>query len=133
MVRENGIDWLMRNAGPLWPKLANRVGLTGFDFNQLVGKTKDGKLLTGDGANMRSNVDPTEHYVLSLPGTTRYRLCVEDAGLTNLIPVGDWLNTGINSGDAEAATIAGPQASRKLTGQPAVIPGEVDILGKKGD
>lgn len=107
--------WLGVSAAGLWPN-ASHV-LPGFDWSTLY--AADGI----EGANrlseqyLRVNVAPSERYVQSLAGSTQYRLFVESAGVDGLYPVGDWVNTGINSGDIEAATISGLQAARAVTGK----------------
>jgi hypothetical protein len=72
----------------------------------------------------------SERYVQSLRGSTRHRLFVESCGVEGLYPVGDWLNTGINSGDVEAATITGLQAARAILGGSKRIVGEGDGWGR---
>jgi predicted NAD/FAD-dependent oxidoreductase len=100
--------------------------LPGFDWSTLY--AADGI----EGANrlseqyLRVNIAPSERYVQSLVGSTQYRLFVESAGVDGLYPVGDWVNTGINSGDIEAATISGLQAARAVTGKSRPIVHEGD-------
>ena len=79
-----------------------------------------------DAQYARANVAGSERYVQSLSGSTRHRLFVADCGVEGLYPVGDWLNTGINSGDVEAATITGLQAARAILGGSRPIAGEGD-------
>ena len=55
----------------------------------------------------RANVDPSERYVLSLPGTSQYRLAPDETGYENLVFAGDWTRCGLNSGCVEAAVISG--------------------------
>jgi hypothetical protein len=68
----------------------------------------------------------SERYVQSLRGSTRHRLFAAASGVAGLYLVGDWLNTGINSGDVEAATISGLQAARAVLGSTSPISGEGD-------
>ena len=60
---------------------------------------------------LRVNVDPSERYVLSLPGTTRHRLAPEDSGFRNLLLAGDWTRTSVNGGSVEAAVESGQRAA----------------------
>lgn len=74
----------------------------------------------------RANVDPSERYVQSVAGSTRWRPTAEQSGLSNLVLTGDWLKTGLDAGCVEAAVMAGMQASRAISGYPALIEGESD-------
>lgn len=68
--------------------------------------------------------NPSDRYVLSLPGSTQYRLHADESGVENLYLAGDWVRTGLNMGCLEAAVMAGKRASRAISGHPGVIPGE---------
>jgi len=74
---------------------------------------------------VRSNVAPSERYVVTLPGAPRFQLTPEGSGLRNLALAGDWLNTGLG-GSVEGAVLSGIQASRALTGWPTRAPGELE-------
>ena len=39
----------------------------------------------------RANIDPSERYVLSLAGSTKYRLKAGESGFDNLYLAGDWV------------------------------------------
>ena len=55
----------------------------------------------------RANIDPTERYVTTPPGSVRYRLEAWGSGFTNLTLAGDWIYTGLNVGSFEGATMSG--------------------------
>jgi hypothetical protein len=74
----------------------------------------------------RVNIDPGERYVLSVKGSTPYRLRSDDSGFSNLYLAGDWTYTCINAGCVEAATISALQTSRAICGYPSEIIGESD-------
>jgi hypothetical protein len=76
-----------------------------------------------------ANVDPSERYVLSLPGTLEHRLPKpgKGTGFRNLHLAGDWTRNGINAGCVEAAVMSGLQASRAISGHPDVVVGESDF------
>ena len=67
----------------------------------------------------RSNVDPSDRYVLSpaakIGGT---RLHPARSTFAHLWLAGDWTLTGINAGCAEAAITSGMLAARALGGEP---------------
>jgi len=66
---------------------------------------------------LRVNIDPTERYVLSVAGSTNFRLRADESGLTNVVLAGDWTRNGLNAGCVEAATISGIQASNAIQGR----------------
>jgi uncharacterized protein with NAD-binding domain and iron-sulfur cluster len=68
----------------------------------------------------KANVDPSERYVQSLPGTLRYRLYPGASGYDNLVLAGDWTQCGLNSGCVEAAVISGMLAANAIQQQPAL-------------
>ncbi len=72
----------------------------------------------------RVNVDPTERYVMSVPGSARFRLRPDQSGFGNLYLAGDWTECTINAGCVEAAVISGMTAARAITGEPRQIIGE---------
>jgi uncharacterized protein with NAD-binding domain and iron-sulfur cluster len=113
-VHERVRRWLDRAGPGLWPATARGAGCPGFDASVLFDQYA------------RANIEGSERYVQSLRGSTRHRLFVESCGVEGLYPVGDWLNTGINSGDVEAATITGLQAGRAILGRSRPIVGEGD-------
>ena len=71
-----------------------------------------------DAQYLRVNVDPSDRYVLSLPGTGRLRLRADESGYDNLVLAGDWVDSGLNAGCIEAAVMSGIQAANALTGRP---------------
>ena len=68
----------------------------------------------------RANIDPTERYVTSPPGSTAARLKAWGSGLSNLVLAGDWIYTGLNVGSVEGAVMGGRLASYAVSGYPAL-------------
>jgi len=64
--------------------------------------------------HVRANLDPSDRYVQSLPGTGRYRLPPGDTGFGNLAVAGDWTACGFDAGCLEAATRSGVLAARAV-------------------
>jgi len=60
------------------------------------------------------NVDPSQLYVLALPGTTKYRLASGDSRFANLYIAGDWTLSDLNFGCIEATVISAKLASRAI-------------------
>jgi uncharacterized protein with NAD-binding domain and iron-sulfur cluster len=59
-------------------------------------------------------VNPSDHYVLSVPGSSQYRLAAGNSGFSNLILAGDWTRNGMNAGSVEAAATSGILAAEAL-------------------
>jgi uncharacterized protein with NAD-binding domain and iron-sulfur cluster len=125
-VRERARRWLDRAAPGIWPATARGAAIPQFDTATLFDPADGPAEARLAGQYARANVAGSERYVQSLRGSTRHRLFAESCGVAGLYPVGDWLNTGINSGDVEAATIAGLQAARAITGASRQIAHEGD-------
>jgi uncharacterized protein with NAD-binding domain and iron-sulfur cluster len=66
----------------------------------------------------RANIDPSDRYVQSLPGTDRLRLRADASGYANLYLAGDWTDNGLNAGCIEAAVLSGLQAANAVCGRP---------------
>jgi uncharacterized protein with NAD-binding domain and iron-sulfur cluster len=124
VAKQGAINQLSKEIASLW-SAAGPAGA--FPWNWLV----DGSEATGvqrfDAQYWRANVDPSERYVMSVAGSTRYRLRTDQSGFSNLFLTGDWIKTGINAGCVEAAVMAGMQTSRAISGYPLVIEGETDF------
>jgi uncharacterized protein with NAD-binding domain and iron-sulfur cluster len=67
---------------------------------------------------VRANVDPSDRYVQALPGSGAHRLRADGSGYANLALAGDWIDTGLNAGCIEAATLGGLQAANAVLGRP---------------
>lgn len=74
----------------------------------------------------RANIDPSDLYVQSLPGTDKFRLQPGGTGFTNLTVAGDWTDNGLNAGCVEAATRSGQLAAQSVREQ-------VESLSTVGD
>ena len=71
-----------------------------------------------DAVYFRANVDPSDRYVQSLPGSGAHRLRVDQSGVGNLVLAGDWTNCGLNAGCVEAAVMSGIEAANVIRGRP---------------
>jgi uncharacterized protein with NAD-binding domain and iron-sulfur cluster len=125
-VRAHARRWLDRAAPGIWPAAARGNAPPSFDTTTLFTSSPCPADARIDAQYLRANVAGSERYVQSLRGSTRHRLFTASCDVEGLYPVGDWLNTGINSGDVEAATISGLQAARAILGHARPISGEGD-------
>ena len=123
-VRDSSLRRLNGVTDTLWPGAASGGS---FDENLLIGPGgADGG--TGWASQyFRANFEPTDRYVLSVPGSTAARLRADRSGFQNLWLAGDWTYTGINAGCVEAAAMSGLRAAAGLMG---VVPG---ITGEEAD
>lgn len=65
-------------------------------------------------AYARANIDPTEQYVQSFPGSIKHRLHPDGSGIDNLYLAGDWTATKINGGSSETAFESGKSAAEAI-------------------
>lgn len=63
------------------------------------------------------NIDPSDRYVQSVPGSDKYRLRPDESGYDNLVLAGDWTDCGMNAGCIEAAVMSGLEAANALLGR----------------
>lgn len=73
---------------------------------------------------LRVNADPSDRYVLSVPGSQKHRIAPDESGFEGLLLAGDWTRTGYDLGCIETATMSGLMAARAL-GAPVSLVGEV--------
>ena len=72
---------------------------------------------------LRVNAEPSDRYVLSVPGSQKHRIAPDDSGFEGLVLAGDWTRTGYDLGCIEAATMSGLMAAKAL-GAPVSMLGE---------
>jgi len=110
-VKHNARAWLDMHGVALWPGARTRGGT--FDDDLMV--IPDGVRADPLGAQyLRANIDPTERYVQSVPGSSRFRMKADGAGIDNLYLAGDWVHTSVNGGASEAAFEAGAASARAI-------------------
>ena len=83
-MKASALSFVRDEMTPLWPRGVRRYP-TEFRWELLV----DDEDRTGpsrfDSQFWRANVDPSERYVLSLPGTSQYRMAPGSSGYDNLV------------------------------------------------
>jgi hypothetical protein len=110
-VRRSAQRWMENELGVLWPKARTA---TGFDWNVLIDPANGHGVARLDAQYFRANVDPSERYVLSTPGSTRFRLHPGQSDFENLYLAGDWTLSRFNCGCVEAAMESGALAAQCL-------------------
>ncbi len=122
-VKQAASAWVKANLGRFMPNVVDSDGNVNwslfFDSADQDGEARFWAQF------FRANIDPTERYVLSVAGTSQYRLRGDQSGFANLVLAGDWTDNGVlNVGAVEPAVISGLQAARALSGTPLSIVGE---------
>lgn len=120
--RKIAVDWLKNNTGSIWSR-ATLPGSQCLDWSLLHDPQNRAGQARLDAQYLRVNINPSDRYVASFPGTSRYRLPADQPVLPNLFIAGDWVKTPINAGCVEAAVMAGLYAARAVSGEP------IDIIG----
>jgi uncharacterized protein with NAD-binding domain and iron-sulfur cluster len=126
-VRQNAIRFLNRDVAHLWPKASTSAG---FRWDLLVdgrngAEPSDAGESRFDSQFWTANVNPSDRYVLSLPGSSRYRVSPLDGTYDNLVVAGDWTACGFNAGCVEAAVMSGRLAAHAVARSPRLE----DIIG----
>ena len=130
-VRQNATDFLNNQIHHLWPKAVARFGQFRWDLlvdpkenhpPQAPVKPNEKKF---DTQYWRANVNPTDRYVLALPGTLKHRISPLDNTYDNLTICGDWTDCGFNEGCVEAAIMSGRLAAHAIAQTPPLE----DIIG----
>ncbi|GGE02667.1 membrane protein [Polymorphobacter glacialis] len=121
-VKRNAVDFLASQASRMWPGIGK--GADGFRWDLLADPEPGAGAATGparfDSQYWRANVNPTDRYVLSLPGSLEHRISPLDMTYDNMTIAGDWTDCGLNTGCTEAAVMAGRLAAHALSGAPAL-------------
>ena len=128
LVRRNAQCFLDRDIGALWPRAVRPEG--GFRWDLLVPGEADAAGCTAaaapadaarfDSQYWTANVNASDRYVLSLPGSPAYRLSPLDRSFDNLTIAGDWTATGLDTGCIESAVISGRLAAHAISQRPAL-------------
>jgi uncharacterized protein with NAD-binding domain and iron-sulfur cluster len=113
-VLDSAADYLDHHVGLYLPYA---VTADGFAWHLLAGVNghRGHDALTTQHVSV--NIDPSDRYVQSVPGSDKYRLRPDESGFDNLVLAGDWTDSGINAGCIEAAVLSGLQAANALLGR----------------
>jgi uncharacterized protein with NAD-binding domain and iron-sulfur cluster len=117
-VRANAVRFLEHEVRHLWPRAADTHGR--FRWELLVGEDGAGRVGADRFASQywTANVNPSDRYVLSLPGSARFRISPLDRTYDNLTIAGDWTANGFNVGCVESAVMGGLLAAHALGESP---------------
>jgi uncharacterized protein with NAD-binding domain and iron-sulfur cluster len=107
-VRETFAQWLQASAATLWPKGA------------VNGRGLNPELVASE--YYRVNLDPSEMYVQTFPGSVKFRLAPGGSGIDNLFLAGDWTKGSVDGGCAEGAFESGKLAAEVICGHAIDLP-----------
>jgi uncharacterized protein with NAD-binding domain and iron-sulfur cluster len=113
-VREDAATYVDRHLKTYFP---GAVGEQGFRWHLLSGVNGERGPAALATQHVSVNVDPSDRYVQSAPGTERYRLRPDESGYDNLVLTGDWTDSGMNAGCIEAAVVSGLEAANAVLGR----------------
>ena len=125
-VRDNAVSYLNDDIFQLWTKATKRRGEFKWDLLMDPNEKTTGRRRRAsnqarfDSQYWAANVNPSERYVLSLPGTQKYRISPLDNTYDNLTIAGDWTTCGLDAGCVEAAVISGRLAAHAISSSPAL-------------
>lgn len=125
VVRANAVRFLDHDIGALWPGAVRAPG--SFRWDVLASESGSaGAKKSRSGARQfdtqfwTANVNPSDRYVLSLPGSIAYRISPLERCFDNLTIAGDWTASGLDSGCIESAVMSGRLAAHALSHHPAL-------------
>lgn len=119
-VRSNVVRFLETNAGALWP---NAVQDGKFRWQILATEESQNAALGAERFQTQywaANVNPSDRYSQSLPGSIAYRISPLDMTFDNLTIAGDWTASGLDSGCIESAVMSGLLAAHAISGKPGL-------------
>ncbi len=122
VVRDNAVAFLKRDLHELWPKAAAPGA---FRFDWLIDPEAGEGEARFASQFWTANINPSDRYVLMLPGSLVHRISPLDNAYDNLTLAGDWTDCGYNAGCVEAAVMSGRLAAHALSGLPRLE----DIVG----
>jgi uncharacterized protein with NAD-binding domain and iron-sulfur cluster len=113
-VHNAAVRFLDQDVGLYFPNAVTEQGFAWHLLSGVNGQRGREALAT---QHVSVNIDPSDRYVQSVPGSDQYRLRPDESGYDNLILAGDWTDCGINAGCIEAAVTSGLQAANALLGR----------------
>jgi uncharacterized protein with NAD-binding domain and iron-sulfur cluster len=129
-VRENIVRFLNHEIVHLWREATEAPGE--FRWDVLVDPHAPGSAISAKHGAERlatqfwtANVNPSDRYSLSLPGSSPYRISPLDRTYDNLTIAGDWTDSGLNAGCVEGAVMSGRLAAHAIAQSPPLT----DIVG----
>ena len=123
-VHDNAKTFLATQGQLLWPKAYDSSG--SFRWSLLAAEGNTDPSVSNeeedrfDTQYWRANINPSDRYVLTIPGSNQFRISPLDMTYTNMTIAGDWTDCGFNAGCTEAAVMSGRLAAHAISGRPAL-------------
>ena len=127
-VRRNAVQFLDQHIHHLWPQAAQQPGAFRWELLANAAASDDAAATGADRFRTQywaANVNPSDRYVLALPGSLQHRISPLDNSYDNLTIAGDWTDCGFNEGCVEAAVMSGRLAAHAIS----LCPPLADIIG----
>lgn len=124
-TRREIVRFLEKDIRHLWPGAVRRDGRFRWELLVPPGDERPAGAARLATQYWTVNVNPSDRYTLSLPGTAKDRISPLDNSYDNLTIAGDWTACGLVVGCVEAAVMSGRLAAHALSGSPALE----DIVG----
>ena len=120
-VAQGFTEFMSAQVKHLWPRATTPAGA--FRWDLLVSSDPDADQTLVGPERIRdqfvsANVNPSDRFTLSLPGSTKYRISPLDDTYDNLTVVGDWTSCGFNESCVEAAVMSGRLGAHAISRSP---------------
>lgn len=117
-VRADAVRFMNHELAHLWPRAHAKPGQ--FRWELLKADAQHAGEAAFDTQYWSANVDPSDHYVLSLPGSIKHRISPLDRTFDNLTVAGDWTDSGLNLACVEGAVMSGLLAAHAISRSPSL-------------
>ena len=122
------MQFLDQHIHHLWPQAVQQPGTFRWELLAAAAPTGEPAPVGADRFRTQywaANVNPSDRYVLALPGSLQHRISPLDNSYDNLTIAGDWTDCGFNEGCVEAAVMSGRLAAHAISLSPPLA----DIIG----
>lgn len=116
-IDQEAISFLKKDIGYLWPNATTEENPQGLDWNFLIDPQNRQGEERFNAQYWRININPTERYVMSVPGSIKHRLKADESGFNRLYLTGDWIDNSFNAGAIEPTVMSGMQTARAVLKQ----------------
>lgn len=114
-VKQTAVTWLSGHSGHIWTKSGTSTNPAGLNWDLLHGEGSG--LMKMESQYYRANIDPSERYILSVPGSVQLRMKAKGSVFKNLTMTGDWVYTSLSAGCIECCAMAGLHAAEAISGE----------------
>lgn len=129
-VKETMRQWLWDQMGWFFPAATTPGAPAGLNWELLAASDASPACASArfEQQFFEAAVNPSDRYILALPGTEQYRMAPDGSGFANLFLVGDWTRFGANFGYMEGTVISAMIATGALLDRNGFTPGREPML-----